>query len=76
MFTVHATDSLSTPSVHANRLWMALYGLRVPKKGNVPEEPVIEYCSRAGRLNTKSASINDLEAAWKKATSLFLNPEK
>ena len=33
-------------------------------------------CSLGGRLNSRSASIIDLDAAWKKTTSLFWNPEK
>ena len=70
------TYPLSTPNIHANLLWTPIYGLRLPKNGNFPEEPVIEYCSRAGRLKSKSAWINDLDAGWKKATSLFLKPEK
>ena len=70
------THSLSMPSVHAKRLWIPIYGLRLLKNGNFPDEPVIEYCSVAGRLKSKSASTSVLDAGWKKATSLFLKPEK
>jgi hypothetical protein len=39
-------------------------------------EPDFAYCSLGGRLKTKSATMNDLDAAWKNATSLLTKPGK
>ena len=41
---------------------------------NVPR-PLLT-CSVAGRFSNRSASMRDLDAGWKNATSLFWNPEK
>src|ERR1700720_3511938 len=35
-----------------------------------------QTCSLAGRLKSRSACIRLLDCGWKKATSLFLKPEK
>src|ERR1700729_1684860 len=37
----------------------------------VGSSPVLEYCSLAGRLNSRSASINVLLGLWKNTNSLF-----
>lgn len=63
--------SLSAPRLITAFLCNHVDGLKVPNKGILPDPLVLEYCSVAGRLNKRSASIKDFEAAWKKATSLF-----
>jgi len=48
----------------------------VPRMGSLPDFPVFEYCSFAGRLKRRSAWTKVLEAECRNATSLFLYPEK